>query len=77
MDDTDAPLDQDKINDFSRKIKDLESDLAKIQGVMDKIESGTFGKCEECGKELDLHVIAKNPVQQLCSDHDHRTNVIL
>jgi DnaK suppressor protein len=49
------------------RIKDRESRLIpKIELALAKIENGTFGICEECGKEISKERLMARPVTTLC-----------
>ena len=39
---------------------------AKIDHALDKIEDGTYGICEECGKEISKERLMARPVTTLC-----------
>jgi len=42
--------------------------LKKIDGAIERIESGTFGICEKCGSEIDIRRLEARPVTTLCID---------
>ena len=49
------------------RIKDRESKLiVKIKVALDRLEEGTFGICEECGKEIPEKRLMARPVASLC-----------
>jgi DnaK suppressor protein len=42
--------------------------LEKIDAALHKIEAGTFGKCENCGKEIKADRLKALPYAPLCID---------
>lgn len=40
--------------------------LKKIDEALEKIENGTFGFCEVCGKEIDIRRLMARPVTTMC-----------
>lgn len=40
--------------------------LADIEFALDKMEKGTYGVCEKCGKEISLEVLEASPESRLC-----------
>ena len=52
---------------FMLRIKDRERRLIdKIQAAIKRIESGTYGICEECGEEISIPRLKARPVTKLC-----------
>lgn len=42
--------------------------LKKIDEAVDRIETGTFGICEDCGEEIDIKRLYARPVTTMCID---------
>ena len=42
--------------------------LRKIDQAIEKIDSGTFGICEECGEEIAAERLRARPIATLCID---------
>lgn len=52
---------------FTLRIRDRERKLIKkIQDAMVRMESGTFGVCEECRDEIGIARLKARPVTRLC-----------
>jgi len=49
-----------RIRDRERKL------LSKIDEAFDRIESGSYGRCEECGNEIGIARLKARPVTTLC-----------
>lgn len=49
-----------RLRDRDRKL------LKKIEKALDKIEAGTYGICEICGKEIPIERLEARPVTDLC-----------
>ena len=60
-----ASLETDR--NFLLRIRDRERKLIdKIKEALDRIEQGTFGVCEKCGKEISQERLMARPVTTLC-----------
>ena len=60
-----ASLESDR--NFELRIRDRERKLiAKIREALDRIESGEFGECEECGDPIGGARLKARPVTTLC-----------
>ena len=46
----------------------LRSELAAVEHALDKIEKGTYGKCDNCGKAIDPARLEALPQATLCMD---------
>lgn len=52
---------------FTLRLKGRERQLLKkIDEALDKIEQGTYGKCEACGREIDAKRLVARPVTTMC-----------
>jgi DnaK suppressor protein len=64
------PIDQASMEsdrDFIFRIKERESRLiAKINEALQRIEDGTYGICEKCGKPISIERLKARPVTTLC-----------
>ena len=47
----------------------LEERLNDINAALDKIESGKYGKCEICDKEIPFERLGANPEAKTCIEH--------
>ena len=62
-----AALETDR--NFLLRIRDRERKLIeKIKEAIDRIDNGTFGICEVCGKEIGEERLMARPVTTLCID---------
>jgi len=62
----------DTIEEFeenSAVLKQLEIQLLKVEGALGKIEAGTYGKCNICGKEISEARLEANPAALTCIEH--------
>lgn len=46
----------------------LQETLAEVEHAIEKIENGTFGTCERCGKEISIQRLEAMPTSRLCID---------
>lgn len=52
---------------FTLRIRDRERKLiGKIREALDRLETGTFGICEECGEDISAQRLKARPVTTLC-----------
>ncbi|MDR0816537.1 MAG: RNA polymerase-binding protein DksA [Desulfovibrio sp.] len=52
---------------FTLRIRDRERRLIrKIQAALQRIGDGTFGVCDECGKDVSIERLKARPVTRLC-----------
>jgi len=42
--------------------------LKKIDQALERVDAGTFGICEDCGNEINLHRLEARPVTTMCID---------
>ncbi len=60
---------QESDRSFELRIRDRERKLInKIKDALDRIDSGDFGVCEECGDEIGEARLKVRPVTTLCID---------
>ena len=54
---------------FTLRIRDRERKLiGKIKEALQRIDDGTYGKCEECGEDIGIERLKARPVTTLCID---------
>ncbi|MBM3256894.1 MAG: hypothetical protein FJY98_00990 [Candidatus Liptonbacteria bacterium] len=44
----------------------LREDLTEIETALEKIQRGTYGICERCGKTIETEVLATAPESAMC-----------
>ncbi|MGH2759684.1 MAG: TraR/DksA family transcriptional regulator [Actinomycetota bacterium] len=42
--------------------------LHEVAGALERIEQGTYGRCENCGKDIPVERLEARPVARLCLD---------
>ena len=47
----------------------LEIQLIQVESALGKIEAGTYGKCNTCGKEIPEARLDANPAALTCMEH--------
>jgi len=51
---------------FTLRIRDREARLTrKLRNALERLEDGTFGTCEECGRDIPLKRLMERPVNTL------------
>ncbi len=46
--------------------QELKGRLIDVKNALDKIAAGTYGKCEECGMEIEAAVLEVDPESRWC-----------
>lgn len=62
----------DEVEEFDNNIgieAVLEEKLREIDGALERIRSGTYGKCEVGGEEIDEARLRANPASRACIKH--------
>jgi len=62
----------DGIEDYDENVailNTLETRYRDIISGLDKIKHGTFGICQECGKEISHERLEANPAARTCKEH--------
>jgi DnaK suppressor protein len=50
-------------------LKDIEVRYNNVKSALERIENGTYGKCEECGELIELDRLEANPAANTCKEH--------
>ena len=54
---------------FTGRLREREQGLlSKIEAALEKIETGEYGSCVNCGEEIGLRRLKARPVAELCID---------
>ena len=48
--------------------------LDDVEAAMERIDQGTYGRCEACAKELDRHALTATPTLQYCTSCSQTRN---
>ena len=54
--------------DFSI-LEQLEAEIGDLDAALRKIDEGTYGRCEVCGKEIDAERLEAMPGTRTCREH--------
>ena len=68
----DDNLAADAIEDYDENLaitNSLETRLADVNQALEKINSGKFGTCEICSKEIEADRLEANPAAKTCKEH--------
>jgi RNA polymerase-binding transcription factor DksA len=50
----------------------LEDQLIEVKAALERIEKGTFGICEKCGKPIEANRLEANPSSRISIKHKHK-----
>ena len=51
-------------------VSSLENEMDEVQAALDRLEEGTYGRCEICGRPIGDERLAALPVIRYCVDHE-------
>lgn len=71
------PMEPEDLKVQIQKVSNLESELSHLQGIMKRIDTDSYGRCEACGAEIDQEVLSSNPATILCATHDAENESLL
>ncbi len=49
----------------------LEGQLKEVKAALERIENGTYGICEVCGKPIEEEILGANPSARISIKHKH------
>lgn len=64
----------DKFEEYEENntiIPQLEKQLKEVDAALEKIEKGTYGKCEVCGEPIEATRLQANPSARVSIKHKH------
>lgn len=64
----------DKLEEYEGNnniLAQLDNQLIEVNAALDRIEKGTFGICEKCGKPIEKDRLEANPSARLSIKHAH------
>jgi RNA polymerase-binding transcription factor DksA len=50
-------------------LDELATGLAEVQSALERIDAGTYGRCEQCGQQIDDATLESNPTTRYCAAH--------
>jgi DnaK suppressor protein len=53
-------------------VTQLEKQLTEVNSALERIEKGTYGTCETCGKPIESERLEANPSARISIKHDHK-----
>lgn len=64
----------DKLEEYEGNtgiLTSLETQLNEVAEALDRIDKGTFGLCEKCGKPIEIDRLEANPSSKISLKHNH------
>jgi RNA polymerase-binding transcription factor DksA len=55
-------------------LKQLESELATVQVIVETFQAGTYGECIACSAEIQRDLLRADPLRTTCGAHDGLTS---
>ena len=65
----------DKLEEFESNnsiLTQLDNELIQVNAALDRIEKGTYGICETCGKPIEKDRLDANPSARASIQHAHK-----
>ncbi len=62
----------DSIEEFEEHtaiLKQLEIRYNELRAALQRIQEGTYGRCQVCGKEIEVDRLGANPAATTCKEH--------
>jgi RNA polymerase-binding transcription factor DksA len=53
-------------------LEEVESDLADVERALQRLDEGTYGTCEACGRPIDPDRLEAMPATRLCRDDQEK-----
>ena len=47
----------------------IEAELADVERALERLDEGTYGVCERCGRPIGAERLETLPATRLCADH--------
>ena len=70
LDDTVSTGDTSRSQDVDLDLLDeLTTGLAEVQSALERIDAGTYGRCERCGAPIDDATLESSPAARYCAAH--------
>ena len=58
----------EQVGDQMAAARDLKNRLDEIDIALAKIQSGTYGVCEKCGKPIEYEILSIDPESRFCKE---------
>jgi DnaK suppressor protein len=71
--DADKEEEADEVEEYNNLLPvehSLELKLKDVNEALEKIKNGTYGKCENCGKEIETERLEAMPEAKFCIEHN-------
>ena len=69
MDDTDETPSSRSAGVDLGLLDELTTGLAEVQSALERIDAGSYGRCEQCGAAIDDAMLDSNPTARYCAAH--------
>jgi DnaK suppressor protein len=74
VDDRTSPDDEAQVNEVHERIASqvasLRNSIVRIENAIERINNGTYGVCEACGKEIEETRLSIMPLASLCLEDE-------
>ncbi len=53
----------------NESVNAIEATLGKVERALDRLQSGSYRKCQVCGAEIEATALNENPTVAKCAAH--------
>ena len=53
----------------NESVNAIEATLGKVERALDRLQSGSYRKCQVCGAEIEASALTENPTVANCAAH--------
>lgn len=61
----------EELEENSGIVSQLDTQLMEVNAALDRIDKGTYGNCEKCGKPIEEDRLIANPSARISIKHGH------
>ena len=58
-------------------LEGIEAELTDVEHALQRLDEGTYGTCEACGKPIDEERLAARPATRLCLEDQERAELVV
>lgn len=51
-------------------LETLEGEMNEVEAALDRLEDGSYGRCETCGRPIDDQRLDAQPASRYCLEHE-------
>jgi RNA polymerase-binding transcription factor DksA len=56
-------------------LEEVEAELSDVEHALRRLDEGSYGVCETCGRSIDPERLAQTPAARFCAEHGRRAEL--